>query len=211
MQSIADFKLNSKVLFDKIESIKKAPPAEVLEFKAAHPEFKTVNCALLAEYIGLSEKTLTNLKLGKLTDSNCSTVWLICSGLGIDLRDYLGMPRQSECNPDTCSSHTQARLDEKRQRIAELEALYKDADGRLVNLRTIIKDQSAELGAANAKVEVLERLIAEKDNRIVTGRKGIATRNIIICVLGVAVVITLASAIYFLWEALNPYAGNFRV
>lgn len=211
MQPSTEFKLNSKVLFDKIEEIKKNPPPEIMEYKAAHPEFKTVNCALLAEYIGLSEKTLTNLKLGKLTDSNCSTIWLICNTLGIDLRDYFGMPRRADCNPDACSSHVQARLDEKRQRITELEALYRDADGRLVNLRTIIKDQSVELGAAKAKVDVLERLIAEKDNRIISGGKGITTRNIIICALGVAVVITLALAIYFLWEALHPYSGNFRV
>ena len=121
------------------------------------------------------------------------------------------MPRQMECNPDICSSHTQARLDEKQQRITELETLYGDADKQLVNLRSIINDQSAELGAANAKVEVLERLIAEKDGRITSGGKGIVTRNIIICALGIALVIVMALAIYFLWEAMHPYAGNFRV
>lgn len=211
MQQSADFKLNSKVLFDRIEAIKKNPPQEIMEFKAAHPEFKTVNCALLAEYIGLSEKTLTNLKFGKLTDSNCSTVWLICSSLGIDLRDYFGIPRQSECNPDTCSSHAHAQLDEKRQRITELEALCNDAGKQIVNLYTIINDQSAELGAANAKVEVLDRLITEKEHRIVSGSNRIRTRNIIICALGVTVAVALALAIYFMWEALCPYSGNFKV
>ena len=218
MQQSTEFKLNSRVLFDKIEAIKKNPPPEIAEYKEAHPEFKTVNCALIAEYIGLSEKTLTNLKLGKLTDSNCSTVWLICNSLGIDLRDYFGIPRQSECNPDTCSSHAHARLDEKRQRITELEALCNDAGKQLVDLRTIINDQSAELGAANAKVGVLERLIAEKErliaekeHRIVSGGNGIRTRNIIICALGVTVAVALALAIYFIWEALYPYSGNFKV
>lgn len=211
MQFGMDFKLNSKVLYDRIEEIKKNPPPEIVAYLKEHPEFKATNCALLAAYIGISEKTLTNLKLGKLADSNCSTVRMICAALNIDLRDYFGIPRQSECNPDTCSSHTQARLDEKRQRIAELEALYNDADKRLVNLRTIIKDQSAELGAANAKVDVLERLIAEKDGRIASGGKGIATRNIVICALGIALVIMMALAIYFLWEAMHPYSGNFKI
>ena len=208
---ISEFKLNSKVLFDKIEAIKKNPPPEILAYLKEHPEFKTTNCALLAAYIGISEKTLTNLKLGKLPDSNCSTVKMICTALNIDIRDYFGMARQSECNPETCTSHANARLDEKRQRIAELEALYKDADGRLVNLRTIIKDQSVELGSAKAKVEVLERLISEKDNRIAVGGKGIATRNMIICALGIALVVVMALALYFLWEAMHPYSGNFGV
>lgn len=193
MQISTDFKLNSKVLFDRIEFIKKNPPPEILAYKEEHPEFKTVNCALLAEYIGLSEKTLTNLKLGKLTDSNCSTVWMICTSLGIDPRDYLGIPRQSDCNPETCSSHAQARLDEKRQRIAELEALYKDADGRLVNLRTIIKDQSVELGEARAKVDGLERMIVEKEGAISRRNSGIKLRNRIIFAF-VALIVALLVA-----------------
>lgn len=208
---ISGFTLNSKVLFDRIEEIKKNPPPEIVAYLKEHPEFKATNCALLAAYIGISEKTLTNLKLGKLPDSNCSTVKMICTALKLDIRDYFGMPRQMECNPEKCTSHAQARLEEKLQRITELEALYNDADKRLVNLRTIIKDQSVELGSANAKVEVLERLISEKDNRISVGGKGIHTRNVIICVLGIALVIMIALAIYFLWEAMHPYQGNFTV
>lgn len=192
MQPGAEFKLNSKVLFDKIESIKKNPPPAILEYKAAHPEFKTVNCALIAEYIGLSEKTLTNLKLGKLTDSNCSTIWLICTCLGIDIRDYFGMQKQSECNPETCSSHAHARLDEKKQRITELESLYSDADQRLVNLRTIIRDQSEELGAAKGRCETMERLINEKDISIARLDKGIHARNHVIIALIAAIVLALA-------------------
>ncbi len=180
MQASTEFRLNSKVLFDKIEAIKKNPPAEIMEFKAARPEFKTVNCALIAEYIGLSEKTLTNLKLGKLTDSNCSTIWLICTTLGIDPREYLGLPKQSECNPETCTSHAQARLDEKRQRIAQMEAAAANQERELAKLRTIIKEQSIEYGGAKARAEVLERLISEKDGSIARRDKGIQQRNRII-------------------------------
>lgn len=207
MQNITDFKLNNKVLFDKIEAIKKSPPPEVLEFKAAHPEFKTVNCALLAEFIGLSEKTLTNLKLGKLTDSNCSTIWLICNSLGIDLRDYFGIPRQSECNPDVCSSNAQARLDEKRQRITELEALYKDADSRLSNLRNIHADQSVELGTAKGRVEGLERLILEKERSIARRDAGIRMRNrIILCAAILFAMLLTADLLFanFGWFTFGP-------
>ena len=197
MQNITDFKLNSKVLFDKIEAIKKNPPQEVLEFKAAHPEYKTVNCALLAEFIGLSEKTLTNLKLGKLTDSNCSTVWLICNSLGIDLRDYFGIPRQSECNPDTCSSHAQARLDEKRQRIAELESLCKESDRKLINLNCIIREQCEALGESKAKASGLEASLSEK-------KKDVEIRNRIILGLASAVLVTAVAFVCLLWISVCP-------
>lgn len=186
MQSSAGFKLNNKVLYDRIEAIKKNPPQEFLDYLILHPEFKGVNCALIADVIGISEKTLTNLKLGKLTDSNCSTVGMICTTLGIDPSDYFGIPRKSECDPEKCTSHAQARLDEKQQRIAELDAMYKDADSRLVNLRTIIKDQAEALGTAKAKAEGLERLVQEKD-------KGILLRTRIIIGIVIALSLILAA------------------
>ena len=195
MQPGAEFKLNSKVLFDKIESIKKNPPADILEFKAAHPEFKTVNCALIAEYIGLSEKTLTNLKLGKLTDSNGSTIWLICTSLGIDIRDYFAIPKQSECNPETCSSHAHARLDEKKQRIAELDALCRDANMQLSSLHAIIRNQSEDLGAAKGRCETMDRLISEKDISIARLDKGIRARNH--AIIALIAVLALALVVFF--------------
>lgn len=176
MQQITEFRLNSKALFDRIEEIKKNPPQEFIEYKEAHPEFRAVNCALLAEYIGLSEKTLTNLKLGKLTDSNCSTAWLICNTLGLDLRDYFGIPRRSDCNPDACSSDVQARLDEKRQRIHQLETSEADLKRDLAALHI-------EYGSANARAEGLERLLTEKEGSIARRDRGIFVRNRIIFIL----------------------------
>lgn len=193
MQQNVGFKLNNRVLFEKIEAIKKNPPPDILEYKAAHPEFKTVNCSLLAEYIGISEKTLTNLKLGKLPDGNCSTVWMICMALDIDMREYLGLPRKTECDPAACTSHTQARLDEKRQRIAELEALYRDADKHLAAMHSVITAQSAELGAAKAGAAGAERLLAEKDACINRRNRGIRMRNRLIFILA-AVLIALLIA-----------------
>lgn len=184
MPTTADFKLNSEVLFNRIEDIKKNPPPQILAYKAEHPEFKTVNCALLAEYIGLSEKTLTNLKLGKLTDSNCSTIWMLCTALGIDPRDYLGLPKRSECNPDACSGHAQVRLEEKRQRISELETSLADKEKELSRLRVIIREQSEECGAAKAHSNALERLISEKEASIARRDAGIRMRNrIILCAM----------------------------
>lgn len=187
----AQFKLNSGVLYSRIEEIKKNPPADVLAFKAAHPEYKTVNCTLLADYMGISESTLQNLKLGKATDSNCSTVWLLCTKLGVDPADLLNIPRKKACNPAECSSNAQARLDEKMLHIANLEMQFKDADGQLSGLRSIICEQNRQLGAAEGKVETLERLIAEKDGAVSRRNSGIKKRNIAIIAMAAIWFITI--------------------
>lgn len=180
MTGIEAFRLNNEVLFARIEEIKKNPPPKILEYKAAHPEFKTVNCALLAAYAGMSESTLKNLKLGKITDSNCSTAWMICTAFDIDPRDYFRIARASDCDPAACNAGAQAQLNEKIKRIEEMEAQYKDADSRLVNLRTIIKEQSEALGAAKERAEGLRCVIADREASIARRDKGIAVRNKII-------------------------------
>lgn len=191
MTGTEPFRLNNDVLFARIEEIKKNPPQKILEYKAAHPEFKTVNCTLLAAYAGMSESTLKNLKLGKIADSNCSTAWMICTAFDIDPRDYFRIARASDCDPAACNSRTQAQLNEKTKRIEEMEAQYKDADSRLVNLRTIIKEQSEALGAAKERAEGLKSVIADREASIARRDKGIAVRNKIIlgCVLFFAVLL----------------------
>ena len=149
------FQLNNALLFTRIEEIKKNPPPEILTYKAEHPEFKTVNCALLAEYAGVSEKTLTNLKLGKLTDCNCSTAKMVCDAFALDIRDYLFLPKQSDCNPAACHSDAHIRLDEKRQRIAELDSQLEAEKKYSARLRKVMLRESRALAAVSAALVIV--------------------------------------------------------
>lgn len=153
------FRINNSALFARIEELKKHPTPDILEFKALHPEYKTVNCTLLAAYAGVSESTLKNLKLGKITDCNCSTVFLICVKLGLDLYDMFGLPKPAICDPASCTSNSIALLDEKNRHIADLEAQHKDADARIL-------DMYEQLGIAKAKAESIELILHEKENSI---------------------------------------------
>lgn len=164
------FRLNSAVLAGRIEDIKRNPPEKILAYKAAHPEFKTVACELLAAYAGLSVSTLKNLKLGKITDCNCSTMWLLCRAFEIDPADLLGLPRGKVCNPATCSNHSREAMEAKHKHIADL---------------------SQSLGAAHARADGLQLALNEKNAAIEKLDSGIKARNTSIFVL-VAVIIALA-------------------
>lgn len=170
MSEIDIFRLNSAVLAGRIEDIKRNPPEKILAYKAAHPEYKTVACELLAAYAGLSVSTLKNLKLGKITDCNCSTMWLICRAFDIDPADLLGLPRGKVCNPATCGNHTHEAMEAKQQRITDL---------------------AESLGTARARADGLQLALNEKNAAIEKLDNGIKARNTSILVL-VAVIIALA-------------------
>lgn len=159
-----NFKLNNAVLLARIEEIKRNPPPEILAYKAAHPEFKTVSTALLAEYARISETTLKNLKLGKIPDSNCSTVWLVCKAFGIDANNLLGLPTKAACDPATCGSHSQIRLEAKSQRVSELEAVVADQTMQIKDLHSAIREESRSLGEANGRIHSLENALKAKES-----------------------------------------------
>lgn len=178
------FTFNSAVLMQRIEDIKRNPPPHILAYKAAHPEFKTVACELLAEYADVSVSTLKNLKLGKATDTSCSTLWLICRAFEIDPAALLGLPTVKACNPDACSSHAHARH-------ADLQSRCAAADQCIADLHAALESQYEALGAANAKVDALERIIKQKDASIARRDKDIRIRNGLLIAL-FALIITLA-------------------
>lgn len=180
------FRINSAVLASKIEELKRNPPENILAYKAAHPEFKTVACELLAEYANVSVSTLKNLKLGKMIDCNCSTLWLICRAFNLDPAVLLGLPTAKACNPTECSSNAHAR------RI-DLETRCTAADQRIDALIGQVGDLRESIGTANARVEAAERLITEKDASIARRDKGIRTRNRLLIAL-FALIIALAVA-----------------
>lgn len=164
------FRINSAALTARIEEIKRNPPPEILAYKQAHPEFKTVQAELLASYAGVGLTTLKNLKAGKLTDSSCSTLYLICRAFNLDPAELLNLPRGKVCNPDTCGKHTNSDMEAKQQRIGELRE---------------------ELGAARAKNEALKEVIDAKNAAIANSDNGIKIRNKAIMIL-TAVIVALA-------------------
>ena len=154
MQECIQFKLNSAVLFNRIEEIKRNPPQKFLAYKAEHPEFKTVNCALLADCAGLSESTLKNLKLGKITDCNCSTAYLVCSALDIDVRDLLNMPKISDYDPDACQ-HNRPGADDSAAHLASIAAQMQNTSEVIAKQTRIAITAAAALTAALAVVLIL--------------------------------------------------------
>ena len=189
MQECTRFALNSAVLYARIEEIKKNPPPKFVAYKAEHPEFRTVNCALLADYAGLSESTLKNLKLGKITDCNCSTAYLICTALDIDPRDYLRMVKISDCNPDTCPNAKPRAED--GQAVAMLTAQLQYAENNLAAARALAMDQAMQLGAAKATTEALQQTAAER-------AAVIARQGKIIIAAAAALLLSLAGTIALL-------------
>lgn len=177
MPDIQNFKLDNAVLLARIEEIKRNPPPEIQAYKASHPEFKTMSTALLADYARISETTLKNLKLGKIPDSNCSTVWLVCKAFNIDANALLGLPSKNPCDPATCGSHSQIRLDHMRQRAAELEAVVNDQNNQIKDLHTAIREESRALGEARGRIHALEATLTDRKESIERRDKGINMRN----------------------------------
>lgn len=197
MPDIQNFKLNNAVMLARIEEIKRNPPPEILAYKAAHPEFKTVSTALLAEYARISETTLKNLKLGKVPDSNGSTLWLVCKAFGIDANALLGLPTKAVCDPATCGNHSQIRLDEKRQRVSELEAVVNDQTTQIKDLHSAIRTESRALGEAQGRINALESALKDRDASIARRDAGIKLRNKVLAgMIGLYALLALAVIIF---------------
>lgn len=162
------FGFNHAVLLNRIEEIKRNPPPDILAYKHAHPEFKTVACELLAEYADVSVSTLKNLKLGKLTDCTCSTLWLLCRAFEIDPADLLNLPRGKVCNPASCGKLSHEAMESKQQRIADL---------------------SCDLGAARSKIESLQESLNEKNAAIAKRDHSIK----FLCILSLALVVAIVA------------------
>jgi peptidoglycan hydrolase CwlO-like protein len=197
MPDIINFKLNNAVMMARIEEIKRNPPPEILAYKAAHPEFKTVSTALLAEYARISETTLKNLKHGKVPDSNCSTAWLVCKAFDIDANALLSLPTKTICDPATCGNHSQIRLDEKRQRVSELEAVVNDQTLQIKDLHSAIRTESRALGEAQGRINALESALKERDASIARRDAGIRLRNkVLAAMIGIYALLTLIVIIF---------------
>lgn len=195
MPDMQNYKLNNAALLARIEEIKRNPPPEILAYKASHPEYKTMSTALLADYARISETTLKNLKLGKIPDSNCSTIWLVCKAYGIDANTLLGLPTKTTCDPATCANHSQIRLEEKRQRVTELEALTNEQAAQIKDLHTAMRAESRAVGEANGRIHALESAIKERDTDIEQRDKDIKTRNKAIIIMAALLFLTMIAMV----------------
>lgn len=131
--------LNSEVLegygFDSvafvsiIEKLKKEPTEQMRAWMAAHPEYKTWNCAALAAFCGLSEPTLKKLKSGQIADPRASTVLMLYKKFGIWPKQIIkGIPVRMECSDgaDQLKAQLKAvedRLEDKRQRLERADGV----------------------------------------------------------------------------------------
>ena len=188
MADIETFHIQSAVLLNRIEEIKRNPPPHILAYKAAHPEYKNVACELLADYAGLSVSTLKNLKLGKIADASCCTLWLICRAFDIDPAALLGLPMAKACNPAECSMQIHAQT-------ARLESQCSAADQRIDALHAALADQREALGAAKSHAADLEQLLNEKNASIAQRDKGIKIRNVMLLALSIALLAAIILAL----------------
>ena len=198
LEHLQGFRFRHEALAERLESVKKAPPEAVRKYKE-QVGAKQVDCALLSEYVGISESTLKKLKAGGIADPRGSSYWLLCKGLGIDPRDLMGIPKTDArvCNIEACDSKFAAVIAEKDRRITELDEQYRDADRRLVNLRTMMLDSGTKCGEAAAKADTLQKVIDEKERHIAWLDRHIKSRNKIIWTLVSVIAALLLADICF--------------
>ena len=110
LDHLEGFKFRNNVLVDGIDSYKKA-----------NEKYRDASCTVIAQEIGLAESTLKKLKQGQISDPRGSTYWLIWKATGIDVRKLMGIPTNDSHASESYNAATQALLDEKDKRIAELE------------------------------------------------------------------------------------------
>lgn len=157
----SDFHVRSTALVEAIERIKKEPPAALLEFKESHPEHKNtkgINCALIADFIGMSESTLSKLKSGAIANPVCSTAYLLWLKTGLNLYDFFGIPHGKECNEKECTADmrlSQVHLNAKDAHIKDLERQLEKEQKETTRLRTRVLREARALAAVFAMLVIV--------------------------------------------------------
>ncbi len=200
IEHLQGFKFRTDIIVARVEELKLRPSAALKSFCEARGISKITN-GVIAIFIGLPESTFKKILSGEILDPRCSTAYLLCRGLEIELHMIVTVYHQPSapktCNPSECESKLLAIITEKERRIAELEEQYRDADGRLVNLRTMMLDSGTKCGEAAAKAETLQRVIDEKERHIAWLDRHIKSRNKTIWTLVSAIAVLLLADICF--------------
>jgi len=213
MEPLEGYKFDHAALMAKIEALKKEPTDSMKAWLSQHPEYKSFNCAALSAYSGLSEPTLKKLKTGQIADPRGSTFWILFNKFGVRPRDVLKCIPANICSVD-CVNQTMLQLKAANERLEECERKHAADQAEMDRLRKLVLEKGEALSAAQAKA------ISADNNRddLVLVRKTLFQERaeykrlritlVIACIVAVA---AMGLAIYFLWEAMHPYAGNFRV
>lgn len=183
-----------------------------IDFKREHdPVFSSLTLGDLADKCHIGRSTFKRIVNGATTDANCSTVALICEGLGIDPAVVMGLApiidykrEEEEYNPtlmDTMRRQNIAleeRLTEKCSRIEELTQELDKSEVECHRLRLLYNDTCKSLSAA----ETIARDSESDKNELKRLRR---LNNMLLTVL-VAVAVVLLM-IYVVWELRNPDQG----
>lgn len=213
-EPLLGYRFEHEVLVARLNELKKAPTKDMKSFLDAHPEYKAFNCSALAEYSGLSEPTLKKLKSGQIADPRGSTFWILFNKFGIRPREVLKCIPPDVCNVE-CANQAKLKLAEIMQNMEKLETQHAADQAELGRLRKLVLEKGEALAAAQANVAHLQSLVdgnaAHKVQSSCEERRDRRRLRIALIVVCVVTIVSLTLAMYFLWEAMHPYAGNFRV
>lgn len=192
--------------------------------KENNPRLRGKSNRDIAEACGMSENTLCAILKGKNRNPRVGTLVCIIRAIGggsidrlVGLAPHRDYAKEEAVFDATLVETLQARLDEKREIIADLKAQLADADKRLVNLRNIIHQEGHDGKMALGQVKEMEQRLADKREQVAEQQKTIAEqkteirklRAMGIC-LTFALIAVMAFAFYLVWEIANPTLGNFR-
>lgn len=198
---------------------------ELITFqKKNNPRLKGKSNRDIAESCGMSENTLCAIMKGKNRNPRIATLVCILRAIGggsidrlVGLAPHRDFSKEEAVYDATLVEALQARLDEKRETIADLKAQLEDADKRLVNLRTIIHAEGSEGKIALGQVKEMEQRLADKREQIASlsahvqeQKKEIRKLRFTGACVSAILILTLLVIIYLLWEIANPTLGKIR-
>lgn len=213
MEPLEGYKFDHTALVTALDVLKKEPTDDMKSWLAAHPEYKSFNCAALAAYSGLSEPTLKKLKQGQIADPRGSTFWILFKKFGVRPRTLLKCIPANVCSID-CVNQAMIQLKAANERLEEYEQTLAANKSEMDRLRKLVLEKGEALSAALAKAETSDNnrddLVLVR-NTLYKERAEYRRLRIGLIIACAVAVVAMALALYFLWEAMHPYAGNFGV
>lgn len=185
-----------------------------------NPRMKGKTKRDIASECFISETSLKNLLNGRNVNPHISTVIRLVRYVGggdmnilvgfAPARDY---GKEEKSYDKTLVEGMQARLDEKRERIAELTREVETLQTDKLRIQRMYNEVCKEAAAAAAEVKHLElmktMLYKERDERKDEQAEFKRLRVALIIMIAVAIA-ALGGCVYILWDVMNPGMGFFR-